>query len=330
MKFLAAVLAFVAVVSAQDASFNTDGVNNWAILGYPNNFEVVKGGGNAYGQFHVDAAIQPDVTPVNMRRACFKLMAKAGSPAIGNTNFYAITYNGAEAAAPKPTKSDFGFGFTLSSSTRSGSGVFDWTPTVNASMTAYTWPMGVAVYAEVGACTACSKTSELSVTGVIGWTSAASCTSTGASITWTSFVAVDDRNTWEFDAVGTGYQQPPIWLKSADVSRPVFFFTQPQAGSTNSMTIAVHKVLVARPADPTTLSQQSADVKGLPLGPARNGNFRSGGVTLESSAWMIDAWVTRGGTWRLAVGFGHEPAAAAGLVPSFILAALLAAVALLF
>jgi hypothetical protein len=296
------------------------------LIGYPNNFEVPKAGGNAYGQFHVDPLVRPSMVPGDGRKACMKFMAKANSPAIGDSAFYALPYTGAEASATKPTGTDFLL-FQITSSSRTGMKVMDWTP-ANTS-TGYNWFTGINVWAEVKTCSACSKTSELTITAVIGWVPAGQTCGTGTP-TWGPFVAVDDRNTWTFDASpATGYQTAPpsVLLRAADVTKPVFLFIQPDKTS-DKLQFVLYKEGTAKPADAGQGSQMP-DAKVLPLGTPRSGNVRPGGLALDTANWYAAPFLTSGSTWTVAFGFGHEPAAAAGLVPSFLLAALLAIVALL-
>jgi hypothetical protein len=331
MKVLAAVLAVIAVASAQ--TFNTDIVNGWAIIGYPNNFEVVKAGGEALGLFHIDAMAAPNVVPGDGRRACMQLMGKITSPAGGSTDWSYAPYSTPEASTQKPAAVDqFNLQMTLTASARTGKVAFDITPTTNTS-TGYVWPVGIAVVAKVGACSLCSKTTELTASAILGWCNGAGCcTAPTTVITWSPFLAVDDRNTWAFETSGTlpAYQPPAVLISAANTQRgPLYFFVQPDK-ATDSVTLVVHKQSVTRPVDPTTgVTGQTADIKVLPLGARRNGNFRSGAVPLDNAAFLAEAYVNAGGTWTVAFGFGHEPAAAAGLVPSFLLAALLAVVALL-
>jgi hypothetical protein len=337
MKVLAAVLAFIAVASAQN--FNTDAQNNWAIVGYPNNFAVVKAGADASGFFHVDPLVRPAIMPGDGRRACMRIMTKVTSPAAGATTWYAASYMEGEGAARAPTDQDRKLAIDLSATVRTGSDNFDFTPTTNSTPTAYAWPNGVALLAKVAKCDACIKTTELTVSAIIGWcTGVGCCTPTPPAtpaITWGPFLAVDDRNTWTFDATPAApafsTMPPSILISSASMQgKPTYFLISPDK-STDSVSLVVYNSKATKPANPTDVQDnRSVDIKALPLGAKRNGDFRSGPVTLDTTTnYMAAPFVNGGATWTVAVGFGHEPAAAAGLVPSFLVAALLAVVALL-
>jgi hypothetical protein len=334
MKVLAAVLAFIAVASAQN--FNTDAQNNWAIVGYPNNFAVVKAGADASGFMHIDAMVRPAIMPGDGKRACMRIMAKITSPAAGATTWYAASYMEGEGAAKPPTDQDRKLAMDMSATVRTGADNFDFTPSTNSTPTAYAWPNGVALLAKVAKCDACIKTTELTVTSIIGWcTGTGCCSAVTPAITWGPFMAVDDRNTWTFDASPAApafaAMPPSILVPSASMmGKPTYFFIQPDK-ATDSVSLVVYNSKATKPANPTDVQDnKSMDIKALPLGAKRSGDFRSGPVTLDTTMnYMAAPFVNGGPTWTIAIGFGHEPAAAAGLVPSFLVAALLAVVALL-
>jgi len=346
-----ALVAILAVSAhAASVSFN-DKITGQATLGYPNRASAAKAGGDTlWGAFAIGTNIRPNIHPSDDNVACLVVMAQMTSQlADATASFCAAPY----ATTPSDPTGNIltcaGLNMDVSKSKLSNMGILDMTPTTNGTA-GYVWPAGIAVGATVTKCTSCASTSDFAVTALVAYTNWYCTSSYLDTFNWAPVVAVDDKNTWTFAASGsagsgTGYQtQPALVMLDTALSGPYYALATPD-GKTGSMHIAYRVAPMANgpypnpsfpnPPSSQTASQQSTTIGPLvaPLGTAAAGPFRTGSVSLSApasgSAWFIAPYVDAGSSWTLAIGYGHEPAAAFAIAPSLLLASIFAILAML-
>jgi hypothetical protein len=328
MKFALCVLALAAVAFAQtpETTFN-DVQNPYGNIGYPNRaYGLTKSGANFFGNFYVPASGRPTV--VSGGTACMKIILKPDNPTSRTATMvvYARTFTGAPATAPKVTAQDFGL-ITMSTSTAS--------QTVYSAnfpfSTNTTFTDGVSLGGFLTGCTTCVKSADFVITAVVGASATSSCPASGTGITWSPFPIIDSKATWEFDASpSTGYQTGPSGGKFTLASPMDMYLLSIPASSSTSVALAMSNTAGTPPA-PSTVTQNGPNLYVSPFGTiTRNGEIRSGRIPqVAAGTWWVSPFVNTGSTWSFAVGFGAEPAAAGMLVPSMLLAAILAVVAML-
>jgi hypothetical protein len=354
MQKLAVVALMVVAANAASMSFN-NGVTGAATLGYPNRASAGKAGGDSiWGAFKIDAAMRPNIVPNDGYYACLVIMAQMTSKLADATASFCATSQNAPYSDPSgSTLSCFGLNMDVTKGTLSNMGVYDMTPRANGTGGTYAWMDAVAVGATVTKCTTCASTSDFSVTALIA-KSGFSCTKANVdSMTFAPVSAVDDINTWTFDASGAnaggaGYQtQPALIMINPTLQGGLPVFTLATPDTTGSMHVAMKVAPMSTgsnaypaPTFPTPPSSQTSSGQDTtvgplvaPLGTAAAGSFRTGSVKLAApasgSAWFIAPYVDTGSTWTIAVGYGHEPNAAIAAAPSLLLAAIFAVIAMM-
>jgi len=328
MKLALCVLALATVAFAQsttpEVTFN-DVQNPFGNMGYPNRaYGLTKSGANFFGNFYVPASGRPTV-PAN-GIACLKVILKPDNPTSRTASMLVTgaAFQGAAATAPKATQSSYNL-FSMAGS---------------ASTTVYTGTMpfivngtiadGVSVGGFLTGCTGCVKSADFVITAVVGASSTNVC-NTPNTITWSSFPVIDSKATWEFDASpATGYQTGPASGKFVLASPMDMYLLSIPASSTTSVALAMTNTATV-PTPPSQVTQNGPNLYVSPFGTiTRNGEIRSGRIPqVAAGTWWVFPFVNSGSTWSFAVGFGAEPAAAGMLVPSMLLAAILAVVAML-
>jgi len=331
MKLVVCVLALAAVAFAQTPISFNEAATAMGNIGYPNRaYGLTKSGASFAGTFHVPATSRP--TPPSGGAVCMKIIMKPDNINSRTATMTATMrpYNGAASQAPVPVATDFGI-FQMTGVTSNPPTSYSFTATLASNTTTYD---GIAVGGQLTACSGCLRTADFILTALLGTTAAASCPSAGTGVNWVPFPIIDDKATWEF-AVGTpatGYQTGPsggVFENTA--ARDIYLLTIPE-DSSRSISLAMSNTAAVPPAPSSVLDNSgTSGVYVLPLGTlTKNGQVRSGAIrNVAAGRWWVSPFVNSGSTWSFAVGFGHEPAAAGMLVPSMLLAAILAVVAML-
>jgi len=330
MKFALCVLALAAVAFAQtpETTFN-DVQNPYGNIGYPNRaYGLTKSGANFFGNFYVPASGRPTV--VSGGTACMKIILKPDNPTsrTATMTVHSRGWFGAPAQAPRAAQSDFAF-ITMSTSTASQTVYSGIRPFHDSNGTIYD---GIALGGFLTACTGCVRSADFVLTAIIGVSNTNSCRADGTGINWVPFPIVDSRATWVFDAApSTGYQTGQSVGGKFNLANPtdIYLLSIPASSST-SVALAMSNS-AGTPLPPSQVDQNGPNLYVSPFGTiTRNGEVRSGRIPqVAAGNWWVFPYVNSGSSWSFAVGFGAEPAAAGMLVPSMLLAAILAVVAML-